>query len=505
MSALPSMPVAAPILDGMFATRFKLGHSVAETDESRAAGKIILDRPHLLTLARAKAPNPAMFDLPENQPYFWTAGASNNNVDFYSTRMARSSLRNYAEDANDGRAFLLGHRSYEMPIGKTVEGRFTDVGGNGRATTEVAAFTIPELDVYDSNTTSVIRGIESGIYADVSIGFSGGRWVCNLCGLDMLRSYDCCHFPGWDFEVTDPATGIIRVVKCLADVEDARLNEVSLVYDGATPNAMVLKAEALAIEGRLTEDMRRFVTTRCKRELPTKRVLVQGAPEMPLSLDTMPHPDIRSDGENEFVPPTENKDGIQDLSETDCDDVAFAPTTERSASEDDMSAKAPETEVQNPAPAAATNTVDVNALTQRLVEAESAKAILTAEQTRLNGLVANHAQEVATRDARITELEAKLTEANNRAAEMDSYRDDAVAAAIKVGVRANAITTDNEEQWTGYLKRQAISDVRMQTEAWERQALALPTSRQTSDVSNDPTKAPASGNKTTKNPGVYRA
>jgi len=505
MSTFPSTPVAAPILDGMFATRFKLGTAFLETDETRAAGKISLDRPRLLELARAKAPNPAMFDAPDNQPYFWTAGASNNSVDFYSTRMARSSLRNYAADASEGRAFLLGHRSYEMPIGKTIEGRFTDVGGNGQATTEVAAFTIPELDVYDSNTTSVIRGIESGIYADVSIGFSGGRWICTICGLDMMRSYDCCHFPGWDFEVTDPKTGIVRVVKCLADVEDARLNEVSLVYDGATPNAMVLKAEALAIEGRLSEDMRRFVTTRCKRELPQKRVLVQGSPELPLSLDTMPYPHIRSGGENEYVPPTENEeDGLEDMMD-DEEDRKCKDKKKRSddTSEGTMSAKAPETEVQTPAPAA-TNTVDVNALTQRLVEAESAKAILTAEQTRLNGVVANHAQEVATRDARITELERQLTEANARAAEMDSYRNDAVAIAVKSGVRAGAITTENEEQWTGYLKRQAIADVRMQTDAWERQALALPTSRQTSDVSNDPTKQPEAA-KSAKNPGVYRA
>jgi hypothetical protein len=76
--------------------------------------------------------------------------------------------------------------------------------------------------------------------------------------MDMLNTWDCMHWPGQTYEVKDPDTGVVSQVLCIADV-DASLAEYSLVYDGATPNAMVLKGEAALDAGRMTPEIARQI------------------------------------------------------------------------------------------------------------------------------------------------------------------------------------------------------------------------------------------------------
>ena len=48
----------------------------------------------------------------------------------------------------------------------------------------------------------------------------------------------CPHWPGDVVDIKDPDTGkVIETVTVYASVVNARLSEVSIVYDGATPGA----------------------------------------------------------------------------------------------------------------------------------------------------------------------------------------------------------------------------------------------------------------------------
>jgi hypothetical protein len=180
-------------------------------------------------------------------PFFWPTEISSRRVDSYFTRMMVSTLRNFAQGANDGVSFQNSHRWMELPLGQSVEGLFVEDAGMAR--TLAVFYTLPDLNVNGVNTSQFIDGLRAGIIQDVSVGFYGGRFMCSICGRDMLRDMECRHWPGLEYEVKEGDT--TRKVIAIADVEDALLSEVSAVYDGATPGAGVLKAQRELDAGRL--------------------------------------------------------------------------------------------------------------------------------------------------------------------------------------------------------------------------------------------------------------
>lgn len=495
MTIHSSTPVAEPLLAGTFRTSFPIVSTEIDSPENRAAGKIIIDRQRMLGLARAKAPDPSLFDQEGRAPYFWTAQASNNLVDFYYTRMARSSLRNYAADATESRAFLLGHRSNEMPIGRTIEGRFTDAGGNGIATVEVSAYTIPGIRNFDSDTTSIIDSLRGGIYSDTSIGFSGGKWICAICGNDMMRSWDCYHLLGWDYEVKNEMTGAIGIVRAVADIEDARLNEVSLVYDGATPNAMVLKAESLAESGQLNDDQRRYITTRCKRELPDKRLVVPGHSLATVAVET-PLDRMQEKSAEEAADVNASENANQSLAE---------PTHRAATSEEPMSNKVDTKETPTPAATTVVEDRSAETLGKLLGDAQQESATLRAENKRVNDLFKEQNELIAARDAEVQALKRDLETATARVAELDSYRNDMIEVAIKNGTAADAINDANEATWRSIMARNTIAEIRIMTETWDAQAQArFAGGRKTSDESKDPTRKDVTPVTRTQDPSLFR-
>lgn len=170
---------------------------------------------------------------------------SNNQLDSYSTRMAKSSLRNYAKDAKAGVALMNSHATsrfggMELPIGRSYRGELVE---DGDVTTfRSAAYMLRGQTISKASNDDLIRGIEAGTIFDISIGFRGGWFKCGICN-NPLFSRDCSHFPGWPTEDGETAW---------AWVEDANLGEYSLVYDGATPGAVITKATRLAAEGQLS-------------------------------------------------------------------------------------------------------------------------------------------------------------------------------------------------------------------------------------------------------------
>lgn len=234
------------------------------------------DSDALLQLAKERAIDPTIFD--ESQPFFWSAQISNNSIDSYSSRMMPSSLKNYAADAEAGVAFQNSHIRQELPLGGSLAGRFVGGQGNGASRVEAAFFTIPDLQLTGLATNEFIRGVRSGVIKDVSIGFWGGRSVCSICKSDMWdwMNGTCVHWPGEEYDIHDNNGKVTGREIAIEQIEDAHLAEVSAVYDGATPGAVILKARAQIEAGNLKPDVMRRLESRYRINLPGARLILPG-------------------------------------------------------------------------------------------------------------------------------------------------------------------------------------------------------------------------------------
>lgn len=206
-------------------------------------------RDDLMRLVREKAQDPAVFD--EVEPVFFTARISNNQVDAYFTRMAPSSLRNYAADAKAGVSFQDSHRTNCLGLGYSLDARYSEDGD--LAFVDADFYVVPGLPDVDA----FIRRMKTGVARDVSIGFYGGTIRCSICNENMFGPpWRCPHWPGHEYELEDrDEKGNVtnkRTEIATGWVEDARLSEVSAVYDGATPGAVILKAERQIASGEMT-------------------------------------------------------------------------------------------------------------------------------------------------------------------------------------------------------------------------------------------------------------
>lgn len=190
--------------------------------------------------------------------YLFRAEISNDQLDSHFTHMAESTLRNYAADATAGVAFLKGHNWRELPIGYSLNAAYED-GGRKRVVTDF--YTVGGLP----ETNDLILRMKSGLLRDVSVGFHGGEMSCDLCSRGF---WDCPHIPGLKYEIKEGDT--VRSKLATFTIEDARLSEVSGVFDGSTPGAMILKAQERAAE--LSPSQVRILEQRYRVTLPaTKR------------------------------------------------------------------------------------------------------------------------------------------------------------------------------------------------------------------------------------------
>ncbi|MDF2434912.1 MAG: hypothetical protein JWP44_4543, partial [Mucilaginibacter sp.] len=219
----------------------------------------------LLSIAKQRAADPSVFD--EFPPFIFPAEISSNRWDARDTRMMPSSLKNYAADAAAGVAFLRNHNTYDDPAGHSLAGTFTGGQGNGLAKARASFFVLPDPD-----NAGYVNKIRSGTVRDVSIGFYDGEWLCTICGKDMnqwMSRDGCPHFLGVTYTPRDES-GMEKGTpqKARANIENAHLAEVSGVYDGATPGAMIDKARALAGQGELDSRTRELVQVRYNIKLP---------------------------------------------------------------------------------------------------------------------------------------------------------------------------------------------------------------------------------------------
>lgn len=194
--------------------------------------------------------------LDEHPPFFWGGIISSGRVDAYYTRMLLSSLRNYARDASQGVAFLPGHDHKHLPIGSSLTGELIENGNEAEVRADF--YTLTNLQIGNIRTNDFAAGIKAGITRDLSIGMYGGEYICDICEQNYLRATSgtgCPHLAGFTYE--EEKGGVVRQILCTVGIDDARLAEVSGVYDGATPGAMIEKVYELARSGALdSEDVR---------------------------------------------------------------------------------------------------------------------------------------------------------------------------------------------------------------------------------------------------------
>ena len=219
----------------------------------------VRDMAAMMDMLKGKMHDPSMMD--NMTPFFWSAEISNGNVDSYFTHMLPSTLTNFANDASNGVSFLNSHRHNELPLGRSLNGVYD---GN-RVVADF--YTMPGLNLNGVTTDDFITGIKTGLLSDVSVGFSlgQGQMWCDVCKMDY-RSWDCPHVAGMKYDIQGGGQ-----VTATVGVDNARLAEVSAVFDGATPDATILKATRMIEAGELKPDAVRMLEARYRMSFATKR------------------------------------------------------------------------------------------------------------------------------------------------------------------------------------------------------------------------------------------
>jgi len=193
------------------------------------------------------------------EPFLFDAEISNDLLDSHYTHMNEKTLENYAEDAKRGVAFLRGHNWKELPIGYSLDGT---VEKGTKIRTIANFYTVPGMP----DTDDLIGRIKSGLLRDVSVGFHGGTMRCDICQSEF---WDCRHWPGLKYE--EKKGDVVTVKLATYTIEDANLSEVSGVFDGSTPDAMILKAQRAAQAGDLTLEQIEILSNKYRISLPTKK------------------------------------------------------------------------------------------------------------------------------------------------------------------------------------------------------------------------------------------
>lgn len=209
--------------------------------------------------------------------FLFEAEVSSNRLDAYYTHMADSTLRNFSRDAAEGVALLDSHDGYKLGVGYSAASRYEEEDGTAR--TVVTFYILSGLRFGGqhsfASSDDYIRAIKGGVVRDVSVGFYGGRWICDLCKQPYFgQGSTCQHLAGYEYDIERDGR-LVREM-CTVAIHDARLSEVSLVYDGATPGAMIIKAEQEAAAGRMSPaDMRHF-EQQYRVKLPRPAVVASG-------------------------------------------------------------------------------------------------------------------------------------------------------------------------------------------------------------------------------------
>lgn len=224
--------------------------------------------------ARIMMPNERAADL-SNLPaeagaFVWSTEISSNRLDAYFTHMAESTLRNFTADIKAGVTFLDSHNHRNLGYGQSLAGAFMAENGINRVLADF--YTVPGIRFgsglsYES-TDDFIKAVKARLVRDVSVGFYGGDMVCDICGNSFYDFRACPHWPGVEYPIGEQGA---QTKIATFEIIDAHLAEVSAVYDGATPEAMILKARQQAEAGEMEPGIARILEVNYRIKLPGQR------------------------------------------------------------------------------------------------------------------------------------------------------------------------------------------------------------------------------------------
>ena len=201
-------------------------------------------------------------DNPDNERRAYYAGIiSSDDLDTHFSRMSESTLQNFAEDAENGVTVLDSHRHYTAGIGRTAAGKYEE----GKVYSDF--YLVRDVPLGDSqsysNTNGFITMLDDGALRDISVGFYGGTEVCDICNEAIWESLQCRHWPGSEYIIIDEETEEKTVVTCTTTIVDARLSEISLVYDGSNEDSEITeKANRLAEQGEINTKQKLHIENR---------------------------------------------------------------------------------------------------------------------------------------------------------------------------------------------------------------------------------------------------
>ena len=188
---------------------------------------------------------------PERQ--YYTAQISSGDLDSHYSRMSEGTLENFARDAERGVTILDSHNHRHSGVGKSVSGYVED----GKVFSDF--YIVKDVNLQNasySNTDDLIKMLEDGAVSDVSVGFFGHDEICNLCNDELWRG-SCFHWPGLDYEVEENGEKVKK--RCETEIQNGRLSEFSIVYDGALEGAAIVE-KAERTKGRLSTRQKRHIT-----------------------------------------------------------------------------------------------------------------------------------------------------------------------------------------------------------------------------------------------------
>lgn len=193
-------------------------------------------------------------DLPadDDDKYWIRVTASNAEVDKHNSIMdPETTLPNFESDAKSELGVALkDHHAYRsFGYGRSANAILTP-----KNELFIDFYILKDME-YDGSgrefrtAAKLIRAIEHGLVNQVSVGFFGGREVCNLCKLPIRKWYYwdereteyCSHKMGKAYDM-----GEGKMETATYTVYDARLKEVSLVEFGSNRGTSIEKKRELA-------------------------------------------------------------------------------------------------------------------------------------------------------------------------------------------------------------------------------------------------------------------
>jgi hypothetical protein len=398
--------------------------------------------------------------------FFFEAEISSTALDAYFTHMADSTLRNFASDAAVGVSLLDSHDGYKLGVGYSAGGRYEEEDGIGRVV--VSFYIVPGIRFGGNHSFAssddYIRAIRSGVVRDVSVGFHGGRWICDLCKQPYFGQGSACnHVAGYEYEVE--RDGRLAREVCTVAIHDARLSEVSLVYDGATPGAMILKAEQEAEAGRLSPVMARQLERQYRVRLPKpKGVVIRGelvTATTAYGLNTTVQIDVDNGRSATGGAPAMGGqgDGMSKDVEVQVEAVEPEAQVEPEVQAEDSEARAA-----------------IEAVRRALTEVRAPEGIA------LDAAVRGLGQQLTEARAELEQSRAEVARLQPLADQGRAYRDELVNQAVAEGVRALGETFP-EETYRAMLTNAPLEHIRQVRDTFaEQAAVRFPGGRQTQDA-----------------------